>query len=216
MAHRVIGSSHRYTKSIDKRRSMPNSYPGRVIIISGPSGAGKTTLLKQLLARCDRLVPSVSATTRAPRQGEVDGIDYHFLSKQEFDKRRQHGDFLEYAEVFGGGGDWYGTLKDEVAPRLAAGKWVVLEIDLQGTQSVLRLYPDAVTIFVRPETLEELERRLRSRGTESESSIQRRLNAARQEFAGAGLYQYQVTNQNVDRAVDEILNILGHPEDRNA
>jgi guanylate kinase len=194
---------------------MASSSPGRVIIISGPSGSGKTTLLKQLLARCDRLVPSVSATTRAPRQGEVNDRDYHFLTKQEFDRRREQGDFLEYAEVFGGG-DWYGTLKDEVAPRLAAGKWVVLEIDMQGTQAVLRLYPDAVTIFVRPETLEELERRLRSRGTESESSIQRRLNAARQEFAGASMYQFQVTNQNVDRAVDEILEILGSPEDRNA
>ncbi|HEY2827995.1 MAG TPA: guanylate kinase [Pirellulales bacterium] len=191
------------------------SAPGRVIIISGPSGAGKTTLLKQLLARCDRLVPSVSATTRGPRQGEVNGQDYHFLTKAEFEERRQHGDFLEYAEVFGGG-DWYGTLKDEVAPRLAAGKWVVLEIDLQGTKSVLGLYPDAVTIFVRPETLEELERRLRSRGTETEESIQRRLTTARRELAGASLYRYQVTNQNVDQAVDEILKILGHSEDRNA
>jgi guanylate kinase len=200
--------------------SMASSSPGRVIIISGPSGSGKTTLLKQLLARCNRLVPSVSATTRAPRQGEVNDVDYHFLTKQEFDRRREQGDFLEYAEVFGSG-DWYGTLKDEVAPRLAAWKWVVLEIDMQGTQSVLRLYPDAVTIFVRPETqdaetLEELERRLRSRGTESESSIQRRLNAARQELVGASMYRFQVTNQNVDRAVDQILNILGSPEDRNA
>jgi guanylate kinase len=196
------------------------SSPGRVIIISGPSGAGKTTLLKQLLARCDRLVPSVSATTRAPRQGEIDGVDYHFLTKEEFAQRRQAGDFLEYAEVFGSG-DWYGTLKDEVAPRLAADKWVVLEIDLQGTKSVLKLYPDAVTIFVRPETqdaetLKELERRLRSRGTESEASVQRRLAAAREELAAAGMYRYQVTNQNVDHAVDEILRILGHSEDRNA
>src|SRR5437868_14873135 len=90
---------------------------GRVIVISGPSGAGKSTLLKELLSRCKRLVPSVSATTRAPRQGEVNGQDYHFLSKAEFDGRRQAGEFLECAEVFGGG-DWYGTLKDEVAPRL--------------------------------------------------------------------------------------------------
>ena len=199
---------------------MASSSPGRVIIISGPSGSGKTTLLKQLLARCNRLVPSVSATTRVPRQGEVNDLDYHFLTKQEFDRRREQGDFLEYAEVFGSG-DWYGTLKDEVAPRLVAGKWVVLEIDMQGTQAVLRLYPDAVTIFVRPETqdaetLEELERRLRSRGTESESSIQRRLNSARQELAGASMYRFQVTNQNVDQAVDQILNILGSPEDRNA
>jgi guanylate kinase len=194
---------------------MATSFPGRVIIISGPSGAGKTTLLRQLLGRCDRLVPSVSATTRAPRQGEVDGRDYHFLSKAQFEQRRQHGDFLECAEVFGGG-DWYGTLIQEVAPRLTEGKWVVLEIDMQGTQAVLRLYPGAVTIFVRPETLEELERRLRSRGTETEEAIQRRLTAARRELASADMYRYQVTNQNVDQAVDEILKILGHPEYRNA
>src|SRR5689334_17606260 len=89
--------------------SMVLNSPGRVIIISGPSGAGKTTLLKQLLARCDRLVPSVSATTRAPRQGEINGRDYHFLTTEEFGLRREAGDFLEYAEVFGSG-DWYGTL----------------------------------------------------------------------------------------------------------
>ncbi len=185
---------------------------GRVIVISGPSGAGKTTLLKQLLARCDRLVPSVSATTRAPRPGEVNGRDYHFLSRDEFERRRTAGDFLECAEVFGGG-DWYGTLKDEVAPRLTAAKWVVLEIDVEGTRSIAAKYPDAVTIFVRPETLDELERRLRSRGTETEEAIQRRLAVARRELSFADLYRYQVTNQTVDRAVDEILNILSNSED---
>ncbi|HTQ38096.1 MAG TPA: guanylate kinase [Pirellulales bacterium] len=191
----------------------PTTSTGRVIVISGPSGAGKTTLLRQLLARCDRLVPSVSATTRTPRQGEVDGRDYHFLTKQEFERRRRQGEFLECAEVFGSG-DWYGTLKDEVAPRLAAGKWVVLEIDVQGTQTIVRMYPDAVTIFVRPETLEELERRLRNRGTESAAAIELRLAVARRELASADMYRYQVTNQTVERAVEEILNILGHSEDR--
>jgi guanylate kinase len=192
---------------------MSSNSSGRVIIISGPSGAGKTTLLKQLLARCERLVPSVSATTRVPRQGEVDNRDYHFLNKADFEERRQRGEFLECAEVFGSG-DWYGTLKQEVAPRLTAGKWVVLEIDVQGTQSILNIYPDALTIFVRPDSLEELERRLRHRGTESETAIQRRLTAARRELASADMYRYQVTNQTVDQAVDEILNILDHSEDR--
>ncbi len=188
---------------------MMSSTPGRVIVISGPSGAGKTTLLRELLERCDRLVPSVSATTRSPRPNEVNGRDYHFLSRDEFEQRRQHGDFLESAEVFGGG-DWYGTLADEVAPRLAAGKWVVLEIDVEGTRAIVRQFPDAVTIFVRPETLQELERRLRSRGTESESAIERRLAVARNELSFADMYRYQVTNQSVDRAVEEILNILEH------
>ena len=182
---------------------------GRVIIISGPSGAGKTTLLKELLARCDRLVPSVSATTRQPRPSEVNGRDYHFLSDEEFQRRRKDGDFLECAEVFNRG-TWYGTLTEEVAPRLAAGKWVVLEIDTQGTRAVVERYPDAVTIFVQPETLEELERRLRKRGTESEEALERRLEVARQEVAAAGMYRYRVTNQTIDRAVDEILQILGN------
>src|SRR5207244_4108619 len=102
--------------------------------------------LKQLLARDDRLVHSVSATTRKPRPTEVDGRDYHFISREAFAQRRTAGDFLECAEVFASG-DWYGTLKDEVAPRLAAGKWVVLEIDAEGTRNVLRTYPDAITIF---------------------------------------------------------------------
>ncbi len=181
---------------------------GRIIVISGPSGAGKTTLLKQLLARCERLVSSVSCTTRNARPGEVNDQDYHFLSFEEFDRRRQAGEFLECTELFGQG-LWYGTLLAEVAPRLAAGKWVVLEIDVEGTRSVLRHYPDALTIFVRPESLEELERRLRNRGTESETAVERRLTVARQEWAAASLYRHQVINQDVGRAVDEILTILG-------
>lgn len=190
---------------------MSSSSPGRVIVISGPSGAGKSTLLKQLLARCDRLVTSVSATTRPPRPGEVDGRDYHFISRQEFERRLALGDFLEHAELFGAG-DLYGTLVDEVAPRLAEGKWVVLEIDVEGTRAIVQQYPDAVTIFVRPASLEELERRLRSRGTETADAIARRMHVARQEMSQAGQYRYQVTNQTVEQAVEEILQILGHTE----
>jgi guanylate kinase len=107
-----------------------------------------------------------------------------------------------------GGGDWYGTLESEVAPRLAAGEWVVLEIDVEGTRLILRQYPDAITIFVRPESMEQLERRLRSRATETEEATQRRLEVARRELAQADLYRYEVTNQTVNQAVDEILNIL--------
>ena len=149
--------------------------PGKLVIISGPSGAGKSTVLKRVLAECSRpLELSVSATTRRPRPGETNGVAYHFLSKDEFVRRRENGEFIEWKEVFGRG-DYYGTLENTVAAGLAAGKWVVLEIDVEGATTVLASYPDAITIFLHPGSDEELERRLRERGTESEESIRGRL-----------------------------------------
>jgi guanylate kinase len=180
---------------------------GQLVVVSGPSGAGKTTLLRKLFERSGRLVSSISATTRPPRPGERDGVDYHFMSGEEFQRRRQRGDFLECFEVFGRG-FWYGTLESEVTPGLKAGKWVVLEIDVQGTMAVLERYPDALTIFVRPASVDELERRLRSRGTESPDAIERRLQVARQELSCADRYRYQVLNDDIDRAVAEIVEIL--------
>jgi guanylate kinase len=187
---------------------MTSAAPGKLIVISGPSGAGKTTLVSRLFERCDRpLVPAVSATTRKPRPGEVNGRDYYFIDSQAFERRRLAGEFLECCEVFGSG-HWYGTLRSEVTPSLAAGKWVVLEIDVQGTLAVLEHYPDAITIFVRPRSLEELERRLRDRGTESEAAIQRRLEVARHEWRFAERYRHQVINDDVERSVQELCDIL--------
>ncbi len=186
---------------------MTSPAKGRLIIVSGPSGAGKTTILREVMARAPRLTPSVSATTRPPRPGERDGEDYFFLSEAEFARRRQNGEFLECFEVFGRG-YWYGTLHGQVAPRLAEGKWVVLEIDVDGTQAVLDMYPDAVTIFVQPESVLELERRLRQRGTESETAIARRLEVARHELSRQNLYRYIVRNDSVADAVERILQIL--------
>lgn len=187
---------------------MPVATPGKLVVFSGPSGAGKTTVLDRLFQRVPLpLVESVSATTRKPRPGEADGVDYHFLTQQEFDRRRQGGEFLECFEVFGTG-HWYGTLLEEVTPGLEAGKWVVLEIDVKGALAVLERFPDAITIFIAPGSLEELERRLRGRGTESEESIQRRLEQARDELAVADRYRHYVVNDDVDRAAEEIRNIL--------
>ena len=181
---------------------------GKVIVISGPSGSGKTTLVKRVLKRRPiPLVLSISATTRAPREGEIDGVDYHFLSSDEFVRRRARGDFLESFEVYSAG-TWYGTLKDKLESDLNSGQSAVLEIDVQGTLAVLEHYPDAVTIFVRPRSEEELERRLRGRGTEVDAAIQRRLEGARRELAFADRYQYEIINDDVEKAVQQICEIL--------
>jgi len=188
--------------------TMASGSRGRLVVVSGPSGVGKTTVLKRLLATCPLpLERSVSATTRAPRPGETDGVDYRFFSKEEFARRRQRGEFLESFEVFGTE-EWYGTLLSEVAPSLEAGKWVILGIDVQGALSVMDHFPEAITIFIRPSSLEVLEERLRGRGTESEPVIRRRLERAQTELALASRYQYQVINDDLDQAVREICDIL--------
>lgn len=182
--------------------------PGKLVIVSGPSGAGKSTVLGRLLERCPLpLELSVSATTRRPRAGERDGSDYHFLTRDEFARRREQGEFLECKEVFGRG-DWYGTLRGPVTTGLAAGKWIVLEIDVGGARSVLESYPDCITIFLHAGSLEELERRLRGRATESEEALQRRLEVARQELSSLDLYRHRVINDRQDRTVDELCDIL--------
>jgi guanylate kinase len=180
---------------------------GRLVIISGPSGAGKSTIVKELIARCPiPLVLSISATTRSPRAGEIDGREYHFMTREEFSRRRERGEFLECKEVFGRG-DWYGTLRGPVTAGLQAGKWVVLEIDVEGAMMVLDQLP-AITVFLHPGSQEILERRLRQRGTESEESIQRRLEVARQEMTLLSRYRYEVINNEVAQAVEEICQIL--------
>ncbi|MEC8338483.1 MAG: guanylate kinase [Planctomycetota bacterium] len=189
-----------------------NASTGKLVIISGPSGAGKSTVLSEVF-RASQLPLrwSVSATTRAPRPGEVDGKDYHYLDYDAFQEKRKQGDFLECFEVYGGG-DWYGTLKSEVAPRLESGDWVVLEIDVEGTRAVLDHYPDAITIFVRPGDLEQLGERLRARGTEAETQIQRRLEVARREMESISIYRHVVVNNEVDIAVIDLCRILDQCE----
>jgi guanylate kinase len=181
--------------------------PGKLVVISGPSGVGKTTLLRRLLAGLPTLVPSVSATTRPPRAGEHDGVDYHFIQLDEFERRRAVGEFLECCQVYGRQ-HWYGTLVDEVAPRLAAGKWVVLEIDVEGTLSILARYPQAITIFVEPAHPDQLLERLQARGTESPDAMARRLEVARRELHEAHRYKHRVVNEDVEHALAEIERVL--------
>ena len=181
---------------------------GKVVIVSGPSGAGKTTVVKRLIQSC--AVPlklSVSATTRPARPSEQDGIDYQFMSDEEFQRRKSSGDFLECFEVFGSG-YWYGTLRSEVTTSLDAGKWVLLEIDVQGMKSVKSQYADAISVFIRPSSLDELERRLRGRATESEETIQRRLEVADHEWSYKTQYTYDIINESVDDTVKTICQSL--------
>jgi guanylate kinase len=182
---------------------------GRLIIISGPSGAGKSTVVRELLNRCPLpLRLSVSATTRPPRPGEQNGREYFFHTKEEFAELRSSGALLECKEVFGVG-HWYGTLRDQVSTGLRDGKWVILEIDVQGAMAVLE-HPEfnPITLFIHPGSMEELERRLRSRGTESEEMISRRLETAAAEMRYMPRYQYEIINGAVDAAVTEICQIL--------
>lgn len=182
--------------------------PGQLIIFSGPSGVGKTTILKQLHHKCDQpIIESVSATTRLQRPGETDGISYHYLTKDQFLTHVENENFLEYTEVFGRG-DLYGTLRGPVEQALEDGKWIILELDVVGAMKVLKIHPDAITIFVHPGSVEELERRLRGRGTESEEALTRRLEVAKGELEASSQYKHIVYNTSVEQTVDEICQLL--------
>ncbi len=178
---------------------------GLLIILSGPSGAGKTTIERALLKKCKNLRASVSVTTRDRRKGEKDGKDYHFWSLKKFKNAVRAGRFLEYAEVFG---NYYGTLEEYVLKDIGNGKNVLLTIDVQGGKVVKKKLKDAVAVFVLPPSMKELERRLKRRGRDTLSDIEKRLNIAKREIAMAKMYDYFVINRNVEDAVNEVVNII--------
>jgi guanylate kinase len=179
-----------------------NPFP---IILSAPSGGGKTTIARELLTRRTDLGYSVSCTTRSPRVGEVDGRDYYFLSRGEFERRRDAGEFAESAEVHG---NMYGTLRSEVARILGAGKHVVMDIDVQGARQFTRAFPQSVTIFVLPPTTEVLLERLRRRRTESKEQLAKRLQSALQELQAVDQYEYVVVNDDLESAVRRVSAII--------
>jgi guanylate kinase len=179
--------------------------PGFLFIISAPSGAGKSTLCRAVLDRFSDLVYSVSYTTRSPRSGEQNGVDYHFIVKEEFEKGIASGQWAEWAEVHD---HYYGTSADFLDGELSLGRDILLDIDIQGTRQILQRYPDAVTIFIVPPSLETLKSRLQSRGTDSPEVIAVRLKNARKEMAQKDLYRHIITNDRLADAVAELIAIF--------
>ncbi|HWB69528.1 MAG TPA: guanylate kinase [Solirubrobacterales bacterium] len=177
----------------------------KVFVITGPSGVGKGTLISMLLEKVPGLELSVSATTRAPREGEVDGRDYHFLTAEEFDRRVEEKDFLEFASY---SGNHYGTLRSEVERCLEAGRSVVLEIEVQGAQQVRAAMPDSVQIFIAPPDPAVLGERLRARGTDSAAAIDARLEVARQELAAQGDFAHRIVNDDRESAAGRLEEIV--------
>jgi guanylate kinase len=177
----------------------------RVFVITGPSGVGKGTLIRLLRERIPELALSVSATTRAPRPGEQEGVDYHFLADDEFARRVDGGEFVEWAEY---SGRRYGTLRSELQRHLDAGNPVVLEIEVQGARQVREAMPEAVQIFIEPPDGEALKDRLVGRGTDDQAEIARRLAVAADELGAAGEFQYRVVNDRLDEAVARLVEIV--------
>jgi guanylate kinase len=179
-----------------------NPYP---IILSAPSGGGKTTIARELLRRRPDLGYSVSCTTRSPRPGETEGKDYYFLSRSDFLRKRQEGKFAESAEVHG---NLYGTLKSEVERVFATGRHVVMDIDVQGANQLIRAFPQAVTIFVLPPSGDVLLDRLRKRQTESAAELAARLMSALQELQAVDEYEYIIVNDDLEQAVQRVSSII--------
>ena len=179
---------------------------GKLTLITGPSGVGKGTLVNQLLERHANIWLSVSATTRAPRQGEQDGINYHFQSRDRFEALVAEGGFLEWAEF---AGNRYGTPRQPVEQRLEEGRPVLLEIELEGARQVRRSFPEGFQIFLAPPNFEELERRIRGRGTDPEEAIQRRLQRAEVELKAQGEFDAVVINDDLESALRQVEQLMG-------
>lgn len=184
---------------------MKNRGRGLLIVISGPSGAGKGTICKQLLENNNELKLSVSATTRSPRAGEIDGVNYYFITKEEFEHKIECGDFLEYAQVYD---NYYGTPKSNVEEMLEQGKDVILEIDIQGALKVKENFEEGIFIFILPPSMEELKQRIIKRGSETEESLMKRFKSAYKEINFVSKYNYAVVNDEVDLAVEKLEAII--------
>jgi guanylate kinase len=180
-------------------------HKGTLFVITAPSGAGKTSLIEAVMKDDPTLKISVSYTTRKPRPGEKDGVDYHFVDPKTFRRMQERGDFLESAEVHG---NHYGTAKQVILDAIAQGEDLILEIDWQGAQQVRRLYPHAVGIFILPPTVQELERRMRARAQDSDAVIRQRVANAREELEHAGEFKYAIINKDFETARRDLASII--------
>ncbi|MCK6390789.1 MAG: guanylate kinase [Azonexus sp.] len=178
---------------------------GNLYVVAAPSGAGKTTLVRLLLEREPAVQLSISTTTRAPRPGEQDGREYHFVAVDAFRAMISRHEFLEWAEVHG---NFYGTSKSWIEAQLAAGRDVLLEIDWQGAQQVKKLFPEAIGVFILPPSMAELTRRLVGRGTDAADVIERRLAAAEAEMRHVGEFDYVIINDQLDQALDDLRSVV--------
>lgn len=178
---------------------------GSLFVVSAPAGCGKDTILIEMFKRCDTAGYAVSATTRAPREGEVNGVHYHFLTRDEFERKIVEKEVLEYTEYCG---NYYGTLKKSVDDLLKAGKDAILKIEVEGAMNIKKMFPEARLVFILPPSWEILEKRLRDRGTETEEKIAERTRQARREVEYAGNYDYLIVNDDLNSAVNDLLTIL--------
>lgn len=178
---------------------------GLLLVVSGPSGAGKGTICKALLNENDQIKLSVSATTRKPRNGEVHGVNYFFIEKEEFTKMIENGEFLEYAQIYD---NFYGTPKAAIIECLEKGQDVILEIEMQGARQIKEVYPEGVFIFVLPPSLEELKSRIVGRGTETQEEIEKRFSCAFEEINQIVNYDYFIVNEDIEKSVSDVEAII--------
>lgn len=178
---------------------------GRLIVVTGPSGVGKGTILARLLERHPELYRSISVTTRSPRQQEIDGKDYYFVSRDQFKQMMARGELLEWAEF---AGNYYGTPRAPVEAQIAQGKCILMEIELKGARQIYQTFPKAVRIFILPPSLEVLEQRLRDRAQDSQEAIARRLCCAEEELKAASEFDFQITNDHIETALNQLETIL--------
>jgi guanylate kinase len=193
------------TGQLGSKKKASIFHKGHLFIISAPSGAGKTTIVRAVLDRFADMLYSISYTTRKPRNGEQNGIDYNFISRDDFKNRIDGGEWAEWAEVHGNN---YGTSTENLDNNLASGRNILLDIDVQGTIQILERYPDSITIFIMPPSLETLGKRLELRGTDSKADIAKRLVNAEKEMAKKNLYRHIVVNDQLSEAIEKLISII--------